>query len=209
MSQDGRPAQPGVDGGVGPLPGGGYPVPEPPTDPGSTRERWLWTAVVVGTGLFIFALLVFGGSGGVRPDLQQVAVSDVLGSGQLPADRYGSTDMNITGWFVQVTAGCSGDTAGSARSGWLQATCPVRVLLPAPPQGAPSQADLLRTGLRLAAPNGQPFPPQTASGSGTAGLEELVFTGHFADQAADGCVPSRATLCRNTFVVSGYTGLIR
>jgi hypothetical protein len=204
------PLPPRVDeGGVGPLLEGGYPVPEPPTDPGSTRERWVWTAIVVGVGLLIFGLMVFGGFGGVRPDLQQVSVSDVLTSGQLPADRYGSAEMNITGWFVQITTGCSGDTAGTAASGWLQATCPVRVLLPVQPTGTPSQDELLRTGLRLAAPNGQPFPPQVTAGAGTAGLEELVFTGHFADRAADACTAARATLCRNTFVVSGYTGLIR
>lgn len=204
-----RSPVPEEEGGIGPLAGGGYPVPEPPTDPGTTRERWLWTAIVVGVGLLIFGLMVFGGSGGVRPDLTQVSVSDVLESNRLPADRFGSAEMNITGWFVQITAACSGDTAGSAASGWLQATCPVRVLLPEQPTGTLSQADLLRTGLRLAAPNGQPFPPQVTAGAGTAGLEELVFTGHFEDRAATDCAPARATLCRNTFVVSGYTGLIR
>jgi len=184
-------------------------VPEPPTDAGPTRERWLWTAIVVGTGLLIFGLMVFGGFGGVRPDLQQVTVGEVLASGQLPADRYGSTDLRIVGWFAQITAGCSGDTAGEAASGWLEATCPVRVLLPERPTGTPSQGELLRTGLRLAAPNGKPFPPQAPAGSGTAGLEQLVFVGHFDDRAADACTPARMTQCRNTFVVTEYSGQIR
>ncbi len=198
------------DDGVGPLPEGGYPVPEPPTDPGTTRERWAWTAIVVGTGLLIFGLMIFGGSGGVRPDLQQVSVSDVLTSGQLPAQRYGSNELRISGWFAQVTGDCTGDTATSdGAAGWLQATCPVRVLLPERPSGPITQAELLRTGLRLTAPNGKPFPPQAPAGSGTAGLEQLIFAGHFADPAADSCVPARVTACRNTFVVSEYVGLIR
>ncbi len=198
------------DGGIGPLADGGYPVPEAPTDPGSTRERWIWTAIVVGTGLLIFGLMVFGGFGGVRPDLQQVSVEDVLTSTQLPAERFGSNEIRITGWFAQITAGCSGDTGGAdAAASWLQATCPVRVLLPAKPGGVISQGVLLRDGLRLAAPDGKPFPPQAPAGSGTAGLEQLVFVGHFDDPTAGSCVPSRVTQCRNTFVVTEYSGQIR
>jgi hypothetical protein len=200
---------PDPEGGVGPIPGGGYPVPEPSTDPGPTRERWLWTAIVVGTGILIFGLMVFGGVGGVRPDLQQVGVGDVLRSDQLPADRYGSAEMRISGWFAQITAGCSGDTAGDAVSGWLEAACPTRVLLPERPTGPLDQTAMLRTGLRLAAPNGQPFPPQAPAGSGTAGLEQLVFVGHFDDRAADQCTAARVTLCRNTFVVTEYSGQIK
>src|SRR5205814_6830051 len=37
-----------VSEGIGPRPEGGYPVPERPTYPGPTRERWLWTGLVVG-----------------------------------------------------------------------------------------------------------------------------------------------------------------
>jgi len=203
----------GDENGIGPLPDGGYPVPEPPTDSGPTRERWMWTAIVVGTGLFIFALMVFGGFGGVRPDLRQVSVGEVLAGSQLPADRYGSTEIRISGWFAQVTATCAGPTARPAGSssapGWLEATCPVRVLLPDQPTGQMSQDELLREGLRLAAPNGQPFPPQTPPGGGTAGLEQLVFVGHFDDPAAQACSPSRVTQCRNTFVASEYAGQLR
>ena len=198
------------DGGIGPLPDGGYPVPEQPTDPGSTRERWIWTAIVVGTGLLIFGLMIFGGFGGVRPDLQQVSVEDVLTSTQLPAERFGSTEIRIAGWFAQITAGCSGDTGGAdTAASWLQASCPVRVLLPTRPADAISQAGLLRDGLRIAAPDGKPFPPQAPAGSGTAGLEQLVFVGHFDDPAAASCVPARLVQCRNTFVVTEYTGQIR
>lgn len=200
----------GIDeDGIGPRPGGGYPVPAPPTDPGPTRERWVWTGLVVGVGLLIFGLMVFGGAGGVRPDLQQVAVSDVLSGAQLPADRYGSGEMQVVGWFSQLIDGCDGPTPGPAGGPvptWLQATCPIRVLLPTQPVGQPTQEELLRDGLRLAAPNGKPFPPP--AGSGTAALEELVFVGHFDDPAASTCTPALVVQCRNTFVVSEYSGQI-
>jgi hypothetical protein len=196
--------------GIGAVPGGGYPVPERPTNPGTTRERWLWTAVVVAIGLLVFGLLIFGGAGGLRPDLEQVQVSDVLTSPGGPAARFGTHEIRIVGWFAQVTAGCQGDTGGADVSvAWLQAACPVRVLLPSQPAPTASQAELVRDGLRLAAPNGQPFPPPTPAGAGTAGLEQLVFTGHFEDAAAQRCIPARQPACRDTFVVSDYTGLIK
>ncbi len=201
----------GVDeGGIGPRPGGGYPVPEAPTYAGPTRERWMWTAIVVAVGLFIFGLMVFGSGGGIRPDLKQVAVGDILASSQLPADRFGTGEIRVVGWYAQVTAGCAGPTpgpAGGSAATWLQATCPVRVLLPTQPTGSVSQQDLMREGLRLAAPDGTPFPPP--AGSGTAGLEQLVFVGHFDDASASSCSPDRVVQCRNTFVVSEYSGEIR
>ncbi len=101
------------------------------------------------------------------PDLQQVSVEDVLTSTQLPAERFGSNEIRIAGWFAQITAGCSGDRGGAdATASWLQATCPVRVLLPSRPAESTNQAVLLRDGLRLAAPDGKPFPPQAPAGAG-------------------------------------------
>lgn len=170
----------------------------------------MWTGAVVGVGLLIAGLLVLGGAGGLRPDLQQVPVADVLTSPGGPAARFGSREIRITGWFAQVTAGCRGDTGGADPSvRWLQAECPVRVLLPAQPDPGVSQAELVRNGLRLAAPTGKPFPPPTSAGAGTAGLEPLVFTGHFGDSAVASCTPDRRERCRDTFVVSGYEGLIK
>lgn len=190
-------------------PSGGYPIPEPPTYAGPTRERWAWTIAVVAIGLLIFGLLVFG-FGRSPSDVQQVAVGDVLTSPNGPAARFGSHEIEIVGWYAQVSSGCSGDTGGADQAvAWLQAQCPVRVLLAQQPTTAPVQAQLLRDGLRLAAPNGQPFPPPTPVGTGTAGLEQLVYTGHFDDPAATSCVPDRRDQCRNTFVVSGYVGLIK
>ena len=188
----------------------GYQIPEPPTYAGPTRERWAWTSAVVAIGLIIAALLVFGGFGGLRPDLQQLAVADVLTSPDGPAARFGTHEIQVVGWYAQISNGCSGDAGGAdAAVAWLQAECPVRVLLVQQPIATPTQAELLRDGLRLAAPNGKPFPPPTPVGSGTAGLEPLVFTGHFNDGAAASCIPDRQDRCRNTFVVSDYAGLVK
>jgi len=200
-----------VSEGIGPRPGGGYPVPEPPTYPGPTRERWLWTGVVVGMGLLIFLLIVFGLIYGPKTTVPELQVSEVLDSPNGPAARFGTQDLMIVGWYTQVSGtACKGDTGGSdPDTGWLQAQCPVRVLVPQQPTTKPSQAALLRDGLLLAAPNGSAFPPPTAVGSGTAGLEELVFHGHFNDSAAAACIPDRQERCQNTFVVSDYSGLIK
>lgn len=199
-----------IEGGVGPLPEGGYPVPEPPTDPGPTRERWLWTGLVVGVGLLIFGMMVFGGGGGTRPDLQQVNVADILSSGKLPSQEYGSSDIEVVGWYAAFIDGCQGTTeSGGGKAGWLEAECPLRVLLPTEPAANASQADLLRAGLRLAAPDNKPFPPPAPPGSGTAGLEQLAFQGHFNDATAASCSAALLVECQNTFVVSTYTGQIK
>jgi hypothetical protein len=204
------PTTPPEDEGIGPLAQGGYPVQAPPTDAGPTRERWIWTGVVVAVAAITGGLLVFGGFGGMRPELQQIGVAEVLTSPVGPAARFGSHEIKISGWYAELSNGCAGDSGGAdTTTGWLQATCPVRVLLPAQPAATATQAELVRDGLRLAAPNGQPFPPPAAPGSGTAGLEQLIFDGHFDDPTAAGCVPDRRALCRNTFVVSGYIGLIK
>jgi len=200
-----------VSEGIGPKPGGGYPVPEPPTYPGPTRERWLWTSVVVGMGLLTFVLIVFGLIYAPKPTVPEFQVSDVLDSPNGPAARFGTQDLLIVGWYTQVSgSSCRGDTGGSDPvAGWLQAQCPVRVLVPQEPTTTPTQAQLLRDGLVIAAPNGAAFPPPTPVGSGTAGLEQLVFHGHFNDSAAASCIPDRMERCQNTFVVSDYSGLIR
>jgi hypothetical protein len=189
---------------------GRYPFPAPPTYAGPTRERWIWTAVVVGIGALIFGVLLVSWIGGAPQGPQQVGVADVLSSGTAPSARFDSHQIQIAGWYAAATTGCSGDDGGADSSvSWLQRTCPVRVLLAQEPAGPVTAAQLLRDGLRLAAPNGEPFPPPAPTGSGTAGQEQLVFTGHFDDAAAAKCVPDREDQCRNTFVVSGYTGLIR
>ena len=190
---------------------GRYPFPQPPpTYPGPTRERWIWTGVVVGIGVLIFGALLVSWLGGAPQGPQQVGVADVLGSRTAPSARFDSHEILISGWYAAVTTGCTGDTGGADPAvSWLQRSCPVRVLLAQEPSGPVTAAQLRRDGLRLAALTGQPFPPQAATGSGTAGLEQLVFSGHFDDTASSKCIPGREDQCRNTFVVSGYTGLIR
>jgi len=189
---------------------GRYPFPPPPTYAGPTRERWIRTGVVVGIGVLIFGVLLVSWLGGAPQGPQQVGVADVLASRTTPSARFDSHEIQISGWYAAVTTGCAGDTGGADPAvSWLQRSCPARVLLAQEPSGPVTAAQLLRDGLRLAAPNGQPFPPQAATGSGTAGLEQLLFRGHFDDAASSKCIPDRENQCRNTFVVSGYTGLIR
>jgi hypothetical protein len=72
-----------------------------------------------------------------------------------------------------------------------------------------TQAELERDGLRLAAPNGRPFPSRAEPGGANLRLQQLIFTGNFDDAAAASCLPDRVIRCRNTFVVSTYDGLIR
>jgi hypothetical protein len=176
---------------------------------GAGRERLVWTGLVVGVGLFIFALMVGSTFVPTRPDLQRVTVDDVLSSQLSPAERFGSHEIRVVGWFVTRDEGCSGDTGGADASvAWLQRDCPLRVLLPEQPVRGATQAQLQARGLRLAAPTGEPFPPATEIGTGTAGLEELVFVGHFDDPASAGCVPQHAERCRNTFVATDYDPLI-
>ncbi len=173
------------------------------------RERLVWTGLVVGVGLLIFVLMVASSFLPTRPDLQRVTVADVLGSARSAADRFGSHEIRVVGWYVTLTATCRGDAGGADASvAWLQRDCPLRVLLPDRPEANVDQADLETRGLRLTAPTGEPFPPPTALGTGTAGMEELVFIGHFDDAGAAGCIPQRADRCRNTFVAIDYDPLI-
>ena len=73
-----------------------------------------------------------------------------------------------------------------------------------------SQAELEEHGLRLSAPNGQPFPSRSEPTGANLQLGRLfVFVGHFDDEAAADCAANLHEFCRNTFVVSPYDGLVR
>lgn len=174
------------------------------------RERLAWTAAVAGVGLLIFLMMAVGALGGLRPELRPLDVSQVASGTGGPADRYGSRELRILGWYAELKGGCVGDSGGSDPTvAWLQRQCPLRVLLAqAPPTTAP-QRELELTGLRLAAPNGKPFPPRSEPTGLNLQLQQLVFVGHFDDAAASRCVPERVAQCRNTFVVTTYTGLVR
>ena len=173
------------------------------------RERLLWTGVVVGVGLLVFALMVVSSFLPTRPDLQRVTVDDLLTSQTPPDVRFGDHELRVVGWFVTLDEGCQGDTGGADASvAWLQRDCPLRVLLAERPTPGMTQQQLEAQGIRLSSPTGEAFPPATPIGSGTAAMEQLVFVGHFDDPAAAACVPERADRCRNTFAASDYDPLI-
>ncbi len=173
-----------------------------------SRDQRLAVVALVALGAFVFGLLVLGSIGQVRPELTPIPVAEVL-AGRAPAARYGSTELRVVGWYAELSGDCSGDTGGADASiAWLQRDCPLRVLVPEQPTEQVSQAQLER-GLRLAAPRGGPFPSRAMPGGPNLRLQQLVFVGHFDDPASQRCVPERADRCRNTFVVSDYTGLVR
>jgi hypothetical protein len=173
------------------------------------RETRIGVALVAALGAFVFLMLVVGSIGEPRPELTEYPVGEILAQ-QDPAGRHGDAELRIVGWYAELAGDCVGDDGGADASvAWLQRECPLRVLLSEQPSEEVTQADLERDGLRLAAPDGRPFPSRAAPGGPNLRLQQLIYTGHFDDPAAAGCVPDRADQCRNTFVVSTYDGLIR
>jgi hypothetical protein len=172
------------------------------------RETRIGIALVAALGAFVFFMLVVGSLGGVNPDLERLQVADVLRDGN-PAIRHSTAELRIVGWYADLSSDCVGDSGGADPTvAWLQRECPLRVLLPGQPSESVTQAEL-EQGLRLAAPNGQPFPPRALPGGPNLQHEQRVFVGHFDDATAANCVADRVDRCRNTFVVSTYTGLLR
>jgi hypothetical protein len=173
------------------------------------RETRIGVGLLVGLGAFVFFMLTVGSLGGIRPELTEYPVGEILAQ-QDPAARHGSAEIRIVGWYAELAGDCVGDDGGvDASVAWLQRDCPLRVLLRAQPSEDVTQAELERDGLRLAAPNGRPFPSRARAGGANLRLQQLIFTGHFDDPAAAGCVPDRLARCRNTLVVSTYDGLLR
>ncbi len=174
-----------------------------------TRDVRIGMAVVAGLGAFVFFLLVVGSSGGTRPDVDPLTVEDALAGGD-PIAAWGSDELYVSGWYAELDADCMGDDGGADASvAWLQRECPLRVLLPRQPSEDVTQAELLSTGLRLAAPQGRAFPSRAEPGGPNLRGQELVFIGHFDDETAASCVPDRAEQCRQTLVVSDYDELVR
>ena len=173
------------------------------------RETRIGLALLVALGLFVFFMLTVGSLGGVRPDLTEYPVGEILAE-QNPAVAHGGADLRIVGWYAELAGDCVGDDGGvDASVAWLQRDCPLRVLLRAQPSDDVTQAELERDGLRLAAPDGRPFPSRAEPGGPNLRLQQLVFSGHFADPAAERCVPDRKLRCQTTFVVGSYDGLLR
>lgn len=164
---------------------------------------------VAALGALVFTLLVVGSMGAPRPEVDPLTVDEVLAF-DAPAEQWGSQELHVTGWYAELDADCAGDEGGSDASvAWLQRDCPLRVLLPRQPTNDVTQDELLSRGLRLAAPQGRPFPSRAAAEGPNLRGQQLVYVGHFADGASASCVPERLAQCRNTLVVSDYEELIR
>jgi hypothetical protein len=175
-------------------------------------SREVRTAVValVALGAFVFVMLVVGSLGGARPDVDPLRVEEVLAGDASPADRFGTDELHVVGWYADLAADCVGDDGGADASvAWLQRDCPLRVLMPSQPAERVPQAELERDGLRLAAPLGRVFPSRAEPTGPNLRIQQLVFVGHFDDPAAGSCVPERAERCRNTLVVTDYDEFVR
>lgn len=173
------------------------------------RETRIGIGIVALLGAFVFGLMVIGSIGDPREELQRLSVAQVLAEDS-PADLYGDRELRIVGWYASLDADCV-EPAGPPAStvGWLEHHCQLRVLMPAQPGEDVTQTELEQHGLRLSAPTGQPFPSRSEPTGPNLRLEQLVFVGHFADAAAADCAARLRDFCRNTFVVSDYTGLVR
>lgn len=174
-----------------------------------TRDLRLGILGLVGLGAFVAVMIVVGSIGGARPDVDPLSVIEALAGGA-PADRWGDEELYVTGWYAELDADCAGDVGGADASvSWLQRECPLRVLLPAQPDTDVTQAELLRDGILLAAPQGRAFPSRAQPTGPNLRGGQLVFVGHFDDASAASCVPDRVDRCRNTLVVSDYDELVR
>jgi hypothetical protein len=171
-----------------------------------TREARLGVLAVIGLGAFVALMLFLGALGAPRPEVDPLSVEEALAG----ADRWGSQELHVTGWYAELDADCEGDAGGvDADVAWLQRDCPLRVLLPEQPATDVTQEELERDGLRLAAPLGNAFPSRAEPGGANLRGQQLVFAGHFADPVAASCVPERADRCRNSLVVNDYDELVR
>jgi hypothetical protein len=174
-----------------------------------TREVRLGVLALAVLGAFVFFLLVVGSLGGTRPEVDPLTVEEVLAEGA-PADRWGSEELHVAGWYAELDADCTGDSGGADASiAWLQRECPLRVLLPEQPADDVSQDELLRDGVLLAAPQGSAFPSRADPEGPNLRGQQLVFVGHFSDAAAGDCVLERVERCENAFVVTDYDEYVR
>jgi hypothetical protein len=173
------------------------------------REARIGAGLVAALGAFVFFMLVIGSMGGTRPELDPRTVEEALAGGD-PVARWASDELYVTGWYAELDADCIGDEGGADVSGaWLQRDCPLRVLMPAQPSEDVTQDELIRDGLRLAAPLGNRFPSRAEPTGPNLRGQQLVFVGHFDDPAAASCVPDRLERCRETFVVTDYDEQLR
>ena len=169
----------------------------------------LGVLAVVALGLFVAFIITIGAIGPPRQEVVPLSVTEALAGGA-PADRWGNSELHVTGWYAELDADCTGDDGGiDTAVNWLQRECPLRVLLPFQPEPDVTQDELLRDGILLAAPLGRAFPSRAEPTGPNLRGGQLVFAGHFDDGAASGCLPERLDRCRNTLVVDDYDELIR
>ncbi len=174
-----------------------------------TRETRIGVLLLVALGAFTAFMLVVGSLGETRPEVDPHTVDEAVAGGE-PAEQWGSEELHVTGWYAELDGDCVGDDGGADASvAWLQRDCPVRVLMPEQPNPDVTQEELLRDGLRLAAPQGRAFPSRAEPAGANLRGQQLVFVGHFADETAELCVPEGADRCLNTLVVSDYDELVR
>jgi hypothetical protein len=175
--------------------------------PGRNTERAAWLAVP----LVLLVVLVFfvglGSLGAPRQEFLRIEVAEVLAEPD-PVARWGSDEIEVVGWYANLDADCQPAADEPAEAGWLERTCPLRLLLAEQPAEGAAQAALEAIGLRLAAPTGEPFPPRPEPGGWHLMLEPLIVTGHFDDPAAAECNADEIDRCRATFVVTGVDGLV-
>jgi hypothetical protein len=174
-----------------------------------TRDARIGIGIVVLLGAFVAFMIFVGSLGGTRPEVDPLSVEEALAGGA-PADRWGSRELYVSGWYAELEADCEGDDGGAdAAVAWLQRDCPLRVLLPEQPADDVTQEELLRDGLLLAAPLGNSFPSRAEPSGPNLRGQQLVFVGHFDDAAAASCVPERFQRCRDTFVATDYDEIVR
>lgn len=173
----------------------------------SRRERLAWVAIPLALTGLVAAFMTIGSLGEPRAELQRTEVGDVLAESD-PAAKYGTQEMQLVGWYANLSDDCVAPPGEPSAATWLERTCPLRLLLAEQPASGATQAALEANGLRLGAPTGEPFPPRPQPDGWHLLLEQLVVTGHFDDPAAADCDAVRATICRNTFVVTDTDGLV-
>ena len=129
-----------------------------------TRELRIGIALLVALGAVTAFLIVVGSIGraaaGGRPAQRR-------GGARTAPDRWGSEELHVSGWYAELDGDCVGDSGGADPAvAWLQRDCPLRVLMPEQPPLDVTQEELLRDGIRLAAPLGRRVSRRAPSPAG-------------------------------------------